>query len=179
VHGARHAVLRRLVEEVGESCNITALSGSEVLYLDRVETQAPLRFYLHPGSRVPAHCSASGKLLLAQLTPGQRRRLLDQVPLEPYTPHTITDFEALEREIETVRRDGHAIDNEEFLPGLFCIAVLVPRPGGRSNTCIAIQAPVMRVSRDKARGFLPALQRAAGAIAAIDAAAITPDESVA
>ena len=177
VHGARHAVLRRLVEEVGESCNITALSGSEVLYLDRVETQAPLRFYLHPGSRVPAHCSASGKLLLAQLTSAQRRRLLDQVPLERYTPHTITDFEALEREIETVKRDGHAIDNEEFLPGLFCIAVLVPRPGGRSNTCIAIQAPVMRVSRDKALAFLPALQRAADAIAAIDAAAITPDES--
>ena len=177
VHGARHAVLRRLVEEVGESCNITALSGSEVLYLDRVETQAPLRFYLHPGSRVPAHCSASGKLLLAQLTPVQRRRLLDQVPLEQYTAHTITDFDALEREIETVKRDGHAIDNEEFLPGLFCIAVLVPRPGGRSNTCIAIQAPVMRVSRDKALGFLPALQRAAQAIAAIDAAAIAPDES--
>ena len=52
-HGARHAVLRHLVEEVGESCNITALSGSEVIYLDRVETAAPLRFHLHAGSRVP------------------------------------------------------------------------------------------------------------------------------
>ena len=66
LHGARHAVLRSLVQEVGESCNITALSGSEVVYLDRVETAAPLRFYLHAGSRVPAHCSASGKVLLAQ-----------------------------------------------------------------------------------------------------------------
>ncbi len=172
VHGARHAVLRKLVEEVGESCNITALSGSEVLYLDRVETQAPLRFYLHPGSRVPAHCSASGKLFLAQMTPSQRRRLLDQAPLEQYTARTVTDFEALEREVEAVRRDGYAIDNEEFLPGLFCIALLVPRPLGRSNTGVAIQAPVMRVSRDKALQFLPALQRAANAIAAIDAAAV-------
>ncbi|WP_337133630.1 IclR family transcriptional regulator, partial [Staphylococcus aureus] len=82
VQGARHAVLRRLVEEVGESCNITALSGNEVLYLDRVETTAPLRFYLHPGSRVPVHCSASGKLFLAQLSPTQRKRLLAHVPLE-------------------------------------------------------------------------------------------------
>jgi IclR family acetate operon transcriptional repressor len=103
---------------------------------------------------------------------GQRRRLLDQVPLEQYTAHTITDFDALEREIEKVKRDGHAIDNEEFLPGLFCIAVLVPRPGGARTLGIAIQAPVMRVSRDKALQFLPALQRAATAIAAIDAAAI-------
>ena len=74
-HGARHAVLRKLVGDVGESCNLTALSGSEVIYLDRVETPAPLRFYLHPGSRVPVHCSASGKIFLSQMTPGQRQRL--------------------------------------------------------------------------------------------------------
>ena len=69
-HGARHAVLRHLVDEIGESCNITALSGGEVVYLDRVETAAPLRFYLHPGSRVPVHCSASGKMFLAQMSAG-------------------------------------------------------------------------------------------------------------
>ena len=74
-HGAPRGAAR-LVEEVGESCNITSLSGGEVVYLDRVETAAPLRFYLHPGSRVPAHCSASGKLFLAQMAPAQRRRLL-------------------------------------------------------------------------------------------------------
>ncbi len=61
-------MLRHLVDEVGESCNITALTGSEVIYLDRVETPAPLRFYLHVGSRVPVHCSASGKMFLAQLS---------------------------------------------------------------------------------------------------------------
>lgn len=177
VHGARHAVLRKLVEEVGESCNITALSGSEVLYLDRVETPAPLRFYLHPGSRVPAHCSASGKLFLAEMNAAQRRRLLEQVPLERYTDRTITELAALEMEMETVKRDGYAIDNEEFLPGLFCIAVLVPVTAGRrSNTGIAIQAPLMRLARDKALEFLPALQHAAAAIATIDAAA-TPKAS--
>ena len=81
-HGARHGVLRALVNEVGESCNLTALSGSEVMYLDRVETPAPLRFYLHSGSRVPVHCSASGKLFLAGMTPSQRQRLLAHAPLE-------------------------------------------------------------------------------------------------
>jgi DNA-binding IclR family transcriptional regulator len=171
-HGARHAVLRKLVEEVGESCNLTALSGSEVLYLDRVETPAPLRFYLHPGSRVPAHCSASGKLFLGQMGASQRRRLLDPVPLEKYTARTITDLDALEREIAGVKAEGYAIDDEEFLPGLFCVAVLVPPAAGRrSNTGIAIQAPVMRLTRDKVGQLLPALRRAAAAIAAIDAAA--------
>ena len=170
-HGARHAVLRRLVEEVGESCNITALSGSEVMYLDRVETAAPLRFYLHPGSRVPAHCSASGKLFLAQMSPAQRRRLFGHVPLERYTGKTIADFAALEREVARVAKDGYALDDEEFLPGLLCIAVPVPSDAGRAALGVAIQAPVMRASAETAQRWLPALRRAAEALSAIDGSA--------
>ena len=174
-HGARHAVLRHLVEQVGESCNITALAGGEVVYLDRVETAAPLRFYLHPGSRVPVHCSASGKIFLAQMTPEQRRRLLAHAPLERYTTNTLTDLAKLEREVQRVRKDGYALDDEEFLPGLLCVAVQVPRDDERagtsnpSNLCVAVQAPIMRLSPAKAKQLLPALQDAALALSRIDA----------
>lgn len=167
-HGARHAVLRQLREEVGESCNITALSGSEVLYLDRVETAAPLRFYLHPGSRVPAHCSASGKMFLSQMTTSQRKRLLGYSTLTQYTRNTLTELHDLEEEIQRARENSYAFDNEEYLPGLFCIAVLVPRPQGRSNMGVAIQAPIMRMTAEKALLCLPALQRAAQTLAAIE-----------
>jgi IclR family acetate operon transcriptional repressor len=169
-HGARHAVLRQLVLQIGESCNLTALSGNEVVYLDRVETAAPLRFYLHPGSRVPVHCSASGKVFLAQMTAEQRRRLLGAAPLERCTPNSTVDLDKLEREIRRVQRDGFAIDDEEFLPGLLCLAVLVPAEGGgRSNLCVAVQAPIVRVPRAKAKQLLPALQQAAQALSNIDA----------
>jgi IclR family transcriptional regulator, acetate operon repressor len=168
-YGARHAVLRRLVEEIGESCNITALSGSEVIYLDRVETAAPLRFYLRAGSRVPVHCSASGKIMLAQMTRTQRRRLFASEPLEKYTPKTITDFASLEAEIAKVKKLGYAVDDEEFLPGLVCVAVRVAKHGEPTNLCIALQAPVMRVSLEKAISWLPNLQRAASALSQIDA----------
>ena len=167
-HGARHAVLTQLVRELGESCNITAFSGSEVLYLDRVETPAPLRFYLHPGSRVPAHCSATGKLFLSQMSPAQRRRLLANVPLEAFTGNTLTTFEALEQELDQVRAQGYAFDNEEFLPGLLCLVVLVPAPHGNSNMGLAVQAPIMRFSKEKALSFLPKLQAAVEAIARIN-----------
>jgi len=178
VHGARHAVLSQLVDDIGESCNITALSGGEVLYLDRVETSEALRFYLHPGSRVPVHCSASGKLFLAQMSPAQRQRLLGEIPLKPFTRNTLTDLDALESEIETVRQNGYAFDDEEFLPGLLCIAVLAPSPKGRSNLGIAVQAPIMRMTREKALECLPALQRAAKAIAAIDQQAMPQGNSL-
>jgi len=167
-HGARRAVLRQLVDEIGESCNLTALSGSEVVYLDRVETAAPLRFDLHPGSRVPVHCSASGKIFLAQMTREQRRRLLAHAPLERCTPNTLTDLDKLERELRRVLRDGCAVDDEEFLPGLVCLAVRVPAASGHSNQCVALQAPTMRLSASKARLLLPALQKAATALGEID-----------
>jgi IclR family acetate operon transcriptional repressor len=167
-HGARHALLRHLVEELGESCNLTALSGNEVVYLDRVETAAPLRFYLQAGSRVPVHCSASGKLLLSQMPTAQRQRLLAAAPLEAYTTRTLTGPEKLEREFERIARDGYAFDNEEFLPGLLCVAVLVPVEEGRSNLCIAAQAPTMRMNKERALAMLPALRRAAQALARIE-----------
>jgi IclR family transcriptional regulator, acetate operon repressor len=176
LHGARHAVLRRLVEEVGESGNLTVLSGSEVIYLDRVETAAPLRFYLHPGSRVPAHCSASGKLFLAQMSPAQRRRTLAGVALERYTASTITDPELLEAEVARVRRDGYALDREEFLPGLLCVAVAVPNPEGRASLGVAVQAPALRFTEERALQVLPALRRAAEALGRIDALAeVSPE----
>jgi DNA-binding IclR family transcriptional regulator len=170
LHGARHAVLRRLVDEVGESCNITALAGCEVVYLDRVETAAPLRFYLHPGSRVPMHCSASGKVFLAQMAPAQRRRLLGAAPLEACTPRTRTELAALEGELARVRAEGCAYDDEEFLPGLVCAAVPVPPAalGARSALCVAVQGPAVRLSRDKLVALLPQLRRAAQALAGLE-----------
>ena len=174
LHGARHLVLRHLVDELGESCNITTLSAGEVVYLDRVETAAPLRFYLHPGSRVPAHCSASGKLFLSQMTPGQRQRLMLAAPMQAYTTKTTTDPAAVERDMKAIRKNGYAIDDEEFLPGLVCVAVLVPAMAvstnktARSTLAIAVQAPSMRLQANKAASVLPALQRAALALAELE-----------
>jgi DNA-binding IclR family transcriptional regulator len=108
------------------------------------------------------------------MTPSQRQRLLAHAPLEAFTPKTLTDLDALEEEIKQVRRQGFALDNEEFLPGLMCVAVLVPNPSGRSNLCVAVQAPIMRLTPDKALGLLPALQRAADAFSRIENDASDP-----
>lgn len=169
VRAPRHAILKRLAETLGETVNLTMLDGSEVVYLDRVETAAPLRFYLQPGSRVPVHCSASGKILLGQFSAAERARMLRHAPLSEYTQKTITDFDRLQAEIDHAREDGYAIDDEEFLPGLVCIAVLVPAAdGARSNLCVAAQAPVMRLTAAKAPQLLPALRRAADALSRIE-----------
>lgn len=166
--GARHAVLRNLAQETGETCNITALSGDQVVYLDRVETDEPLRVQLGPGSRVPMHASASGKRVLAQLTTAERERLLKHAPLQRFTRHTITSLKKLNAELDAIAEQGYAIDDEEYLPGLVCIAVLVPGEGERSNLCVATQAPVLRIDTKSATKLLPALRKAAAALSDIE-----------
>ena len=168
VRAARHAILQRLVDAIGETCNFTMLAGTEVVYLDRVETAWPLRFHLQPGSRVPIHCSASGKLFLAYMPPMQRNRLLDHLQYKGYTGNTITTRVRLEAELARVRAQGYALDNEEFLDGLVCIAVPVFDARGRQRIrgSVAVQAPASRFPIDRATSALPALKRAADALGA-------------
>lgn len=178
-HGARHSVLRQLAQAVGESCNITALSGNEVIYLDRVETTEPLRIHLGPGSRVPAHASASGKMIMSQFGPTQRRRILPEGVLQACTRHTATDTVLLENELHQVRERGYALDREEFLDGLVCIAVLVPNESGRSNMCLAIQAPIIRKTIDDLTNLLPSIREAAKTLGGIDQQQLTDDTNLA
>lgn len=165
VRAVRHAILQQLVDEVGETCNFTMPAGTEVVYLDRVETAWPLRFHLQPGSRVPLHCSASGKLFLAYMPPAQRNRLLDHLQYKSYTPNTITTRIRLEAEMARVRAQGYALDNEEFLTGLVCVAVPVfdPRSKQKVRGSVAVQAPASRFPIDSAASALPALRRTAEA----------------
>ena len=176
VRAARHAILQRLVEETGETCNFTMQSGTEVVYLDRVETAWPLRFHLQPGSRVPIHCSASGKLFLAYMPAAQRTRLLGLLQFRGYTANTITTKRRLEAELADVRAHGYALDNEEYLDGLVCIAVPIfdPTQSHRIRGSVAIQAPSSRFSIANATSALPALQRAASAFAESIAVSQTP-----
>jgi DNA-binding IclR family transcriptional regulator len=159
----RHAILKRLAEEVGETVNLTMLDRGEVVYLDRVETAWPLRMTLQPGSRVPLHCTASGKLLLALLPTARRRRIVDELALTPFTEHTIVDRRKFDAELAGIRRAGLATDNEEYLAGLVCVAVPVTA-SGRVAACVAVQVPLARMSLPHAMDHLPALRRAADAL---------------
>lgn len=165
-HGVRHAVLRQLVADIGESCNLTALSGADVIYLDRVESAFPLRMELRPGTRVPIHCSASGKLFLAYLSPARRSAVLNGLPLTRHTATTLTDRHTLEAELEQIARQGYATDAEEFVDGLVCVAVPVRPSGQRTvHSAVALQAPAARMSLAQALQQVPRLSEAAVAVA--------------
>lgn len=157
----RHAILSGLVADIGETCNLTALAGGDIVYLDRVETAWPLRVMLAPGSHVPLHATASGKLLLALLPKTQRDRLLRVLPLRPLTSATIVDVKALARELDETRKRRVGINRNEHLSGLIAVAVPVMVDRQRACAAIAVQAPVGRMTLDDLLAFVPRVQAAA------------------
>ncbi len=162
--GARHRVLRALVDEIGETCNLTMLSGAEIVYIDRVETDWPLRMHLAPGSHVPSHCTATGKLLLSRLPERQMKALVRAAPLRRYTERTITDPAKLIAELARTRRTGIGIDDEEFAAGMVAVAVPVLDSRGRARAAIAVHAPAVRLPLDAAKRHVPTLRAAAAAL---------------
>jgi DNA-binding IclR family transcriptional regulator len=161
VRGLRHAVLAELVAQVGETCNFTTLDGTQVLYLDRVEAQWPLRLTLDVGAHVPLHCTASGKLFLAQMPQAARDALIAQLPLPRMTRNTIASAKGLRAECDRIAVQGHACDREEFIAGLIAAAVPVHGTDGIGRAAIAVHAPVARLALADAVAQLPALQAAA------------------
>jgi DNA-binding IclR family transcriptional regulator len=157
----RHTVLRALSEETGETCNFGILVGAEVIYLDRVEAKWALGLRFEPGSQVPAHCSAIGKLLLSLEPPKRRKELLRAMPLTRYTERTITSVPAMLEALERIHEDEIGIDDQESIAGVVCIAVPVRAADGGTVGGIALSAPEARVSMEGALRLVPQLLRAA------------------
>jgi DNA-binding IclR family transcriptional regulator len=166
VRTMRHGILAHVAGEIGETCNITMLDANEIIYIDRVQTQWQLKIDLQPGTRVPLHCSASGKLLISNMPRPKRRTLLENLTLTRYTDNTIIDIDLLESELDRIRDTRIGLDNEEYLNGLVCIAVPIIDASGKMLAALAVQAPTARLTIMRAMDYLPNLRRAAEAMAA-------------
>ncbi len=169
----RHSILQGISEETGETCNYGILSGGEVIYLDRVEAKWPLGLRFDAGSRVPAHCTAIGKLLLSRLPESQALLLLEVMPRSRYTANTLTDIEELKETLSRIRRDQIGIDDQEFMHGVVCVAVPVITASGRCVGSLAISAPEARMTLNEALAFAPKMNEAAARFAATFSITIT------
>ena len=158
------AVLRNLVRALGETCNLTVPDAGRVLYVERIDTTAPLRMHLQPGIWVPMHCTASGKLFLASMPLLERRGILDQMPLPRHSPRTITERRELDAELDRIARRGVGIDNEEFVLGMVAVAVPVRGEDGKLVAAVACHAPTARRSLDELLNCVPELRTAANAM---------------
>jgi DNA-binding IclR family transcriptional regulator len=132
---ARRAILQQLADAVDETCNLTMSSGEGIVYLDRVEANWPLPTTLHAGTRVPLHCTSSGKLLMSFMPRQQRER--------------------------RIRREKLSFNNQEYMPGIVAMAVPVMLDSRRACAAVAIQSSAERITTQGLQAYLPQLRQAA------------------
>jgi IclR family KDG regulon transcriptional repressor len=117
--------MRQLAERVGQPVHLAILDGTEVVYIEKVESVNSIRMYSQIGRRAPVFCSALGKVLLAGLAPERRAEVLAAIRFTKYTDQTLLSKTALTAALQVVGRQGWAVDNEEHETGIRCLAAPV------------------------------------------------------
>ncbi|MDA7963497.1 IclR family transcriptional regulator [Ruegeria sp.] len=128
--------LDQLSDQVGQSCSVSVLEGTEILYIARAAQRRVMSIGLMPGSRLPAFCTSMGRVLLASLPKDQARGVIESSDLTPRTPKSLTDISDLMQELDRVRLQGYALVDQEVEIGLRSISV--PLVNQRDETVAAL-----------------------------------------
>ena len=146
--GAR-PLLRRLMEESGETANLAILNGDMAVYMDQVESRQTMRAICKPGGRAVLHSTSLGKSMLAAMRPEEVNRILTARGMARFTRKTIDTPADMATHLAEVRTIGYAIDDEESSPGLRCVAAAVLNEHSEPIGAISISGPAIRVARER------------------------------
>lgn len=130
--------LERIASATGESVCLSTIVDGEVLVLDFVNSINPWHIVSRPGARLPAHSTVQGKLMLAQKSKSEVLHILRERGMTRYTPNTICDPQEMLKELETIRRQGYAVEKAEYRVGLFSIAAPIRDETGEVRYTIAV-----------------------------------------
>ncbi|ASN82387.1 IclR family transcriptional regulator [Deinococcus ficus] len=139
--------LQDLVDLTGEAAHLAELYGTTAMYLSQLEPLSMVRMFTTPGSVAPLYCSDVGKLFLADLPPGRVDDIIRKTGLRPRTPNTIVDLQTLEAELERVRDQGYAEDNEEREIGVRCLSAPILNGADKVIATIGIAGPTARITK--------------------------------
>lgn len=165
-------IMRKLMEETGETANLGVEREGAVLFLSQVETNASIRAFFPPGTLSPMHASGIGKALLAQMDADRLDRWLASRRLEAFTERTITDRSVLRDSLQAIRDRGFSFDDEERNDGMRCIAAPVFDVNREAVAGISVSGPSSRISTRQLENLArPVIEAARDLTAAIGGAA--------
>ncbi len=142
-------IMRDLMEATGETANLGIERDGMVLFLGQVETHATIRAFFPPGTASAMHASGIGKALLCRMDDKRQRQVLAASKLEQFTPHTLTDADAMIADLSAARARGYALDGEERNIGMRCIAAPVFNVFGEVVAGISVSGPTTRITEDR------------------------------
>lgn len=141
--------MRRMVVNTQETSNLGVLAGDHHVFLSQVECSQMMRMVSELGKPGPVHAAGVGKVLLSALSAREVTAIVRRTGLKPLTKHTITTPSALLSELQKVREQGFAVDNEEQALGLRCIAANIFDENGDAIAAVSLSGPTVRVSVDR------------------------------
>ena len=161
-------IMEALSQTVHESCSISVLDGTEVVYVLRVPARKIMTINLSIGSRLPAYCSSMGRVLLSGLPPDELDRLLRASDLQARTQRTVTGIDELKALIADIRKRGWAQNDQELEEGLVSLAAPIRNRAGQVIAAINVSGQANRTSAaDMVERFLPPLLEAAEKISSL------------
>jgi len=138
-----------LAEETGEVAQFGTLEENDLVYLYKAYGDSAVETLSSIGSREALHCTALGKAILSQMDESEVRDTLGQAPFPSKTSHTITEYDALFEELERIRERGYAIDDEENIMGLVCVAAPVVLDDGTILGALSVSGPSSRLTQEQ------------------------------
>lgn len=157
--------LRELAVTTGECVHLVIYDRPDVVYVDKVDSSKAVRMYSYIGARMPAYCTAVGKILLANASEDEVEAVLT-AGLPRRTEHTITTEQDLRAELAHAATAGYAIDNRENEPEICCVAAPIADTTGRTVSAISVSGPAQRMPLKTAHDLAPRVITTASRISA-------------
>jgi DNA-binding IclR family transcriptional regulator len=164
LQAAARPILWDLWKSTQETVNLAVLDHGTVLYVDVMESPHELRISSRVGTRRSLHITALGKALAAFLLAEPREGILSTIIFQPETPRTILNLLQFRQELETIRRQGYAVDNEEAVQGARCVSAPIFNSNREPIAAVSVSGPVTRISPNQVPGLAGGVTSAARAI---------------
>lgn len=164
IHRLARPHMLEALADTGETIFLGVLDGWDVVVLDRVDSPKPLRMVAELGTREPAYCTAFGKVLLAFSIDWRQRDAFKGLRFRSYTQNTITSAARLREALARVRDRGYAVDDQEHLDGVRCVACPVRNHEGKVIAAVSVSGPSFRLTDDRIENVKAAVQRMAAGI---------------
>ena len=143
--------LQKLMEETGETVNFIMPDGTDVIYIDKNETEDMLKLVVKVGQRRPMYCTGAGKAIMAYYDRKYVDTLCERFPFVKHTEYTITDKETLLKELDLIRKRGYSLDNQEHCLDIRCVAIPLLNKSNEPLAAVSISMPQFRYETDTTR----------------------------
>ncbi|RZI68662.1 IclR family transcriptional regulator [Variovorax guangxiensis] len=149
--------LKRLRDLTGETVHLAVPNGTNMVYIEKLESPSAVRMTSRIGTSVSLHATAVGKAYMAALDDDALKPLLKGLPMPRYTANTTADIGALREEIAQTRARGWSVDNEENEPGIFCFGAVIRGHAGTPVAAISVSTLVFRQKEDPEQAYVAPL----------------------